>query len=55
MKCKCGKGYASLVDGLCRFCRENKYSRRECKSVGVRHRGDGMDLDQELSLRRNKP
>lgn len=45
--CGCSKGYASEVDGLCRFCRENKYSRAFCKEAGVRHNGDGLTLDQE--------
>jgi len=45
--CGCGKGNASEVDNLCRYCREEKYSRAFCKAVGVRHRGDGLTLDQE--------
>lgn len=50
MKCKCGKGYASDKDNLCKFCREKKYSRREAKQAGVKHRGDGMTLEQESIL-----
>lgn len=42
--CKCGKGYASSVDHLCRFCREDLLSRAEAKKIGVRHRGDGLSL-----------
>lgn len=49
-KCGCGKGYACEVDNLCKFCRENKYRRAQAKSVNVRHRGDGMSLDQEAVL-----
>lgn len=44
--CKCRKGYASLVDGMCKFCREKQYSRARAKSVGVKHRGDGMTINQ---------
>jgi hypothetical protein len=46
MKCKCGEGYASEIDTLCRFCREHLLSRAEAKKVGVKHRGDGCTLDQ---------
>jgi len=46
MKCQCGKGYASEVDHLCKFCRENKVRRAVAKQVGVKYRGDGMTLDQ---------
>lgn len=46
MKCNCGKGYASAYDNRCKFCRENLFRRAVAKQVGVRHRGDGMDLDQ---------
>lgn len=45
-KCKCGKGYASDYDYLCKFCRENTVRRAVAKSVGVKHRGDGMSVDQ---------
>lgn len=44
LKCGCGEGYASHVDGLCRFCRENLLSRSEGKAAGVRHSGDGITL-----------
>ncbi|UOW66374.1 hypothetical protein vBAspATola_31 [Aeromonas phage vB_AspA_Tola] len=50
MKCKCGKGYASEVDGRCKYCREGMHSRALCKSVGVRHRGDGLSLDQYYKI-----
>lgn len=45
--CQCGKGYGSPFDGLCRFCRENKFcpTRRDCKRFGIR-RGEGLTLDQ---------
>ncbi len=45
-KCKCGKGYASPFDNICKFCRECKVRRAVAKKFGVRHRGDGMTLDQ---------
>jgi hypothetical protein len=45
-KCGCGKGYASIYDGLCKFCREGLVRRAVAKSVNVRHRGDGMSVDQ---------
>lgn len=46
--CKCRKGYASPVDKLCKFCREDKYcgTRRERLLYGVKHRGDGLPLWQ---------
>lgn len=50
IQCGCGEGYASEVDKYCRYCRELKYSRAKAKSVNVRHRGDGMSLDQEAVL-----
>lgn len=50
MNCKCGKGYASSWDGMCKFCRENKYSRAFAKSADVRHNGDGMSVEQEIKL-----
>ena len=50
--CKCGKGKASNIDGLCRFCREAQFPRAEAKRVGVRHRADGMSLFQAEKLRR---
>ncbi len=34
----------------CKFCREANFSRTEAKSVGVRHRGDGMSLEQRQKL-----
>lgn len=49
-QCKCGKGHASKVDDQCCYCRENNYRRAQAKSVNVRHRGDGMSLDQEAVL-----
>ena len=52
--CKCGKGHASPVDRLCKFCRESCWSRAEAKSVGVKHRGDGMNLDQQDKLKFKK-
>lgn len=47
-KCRCGKGYASDFDGLCKFCREEYSGIRRAvqKKVGVRHRGDGMTIEQ---------
>jgi hypothetical protein len=45
-KCPCTKGYASEYDGLCKFCREFTVRRAIAKSVNVRHRGDGMSVDQ---------
>lgn len=42
--CRCGKGYASEVDNLCKFCREGLLRRAEAKSIGVRHAGDGLNL-----------
>lgn len=50
--CQCGKGYASQQDEMCRFCREKLYRRAQCKSVGVRHRGDGLTLDQQRKIKR---
>ena len=50
-KCKCGKGYASDYDGVCRFCREKLFRRAEAKRVNVRHRGDGMSIDQMRVLK----
>lgn len=46
MKCKCDKGHASDYDNLCKFCRENLFRRAVAKQVGVRHRGDGMTIEQ---------
>jgi len=45
--CGCRKGYASEVDGMCRFCREHTVSRAEGKNLGVKHRGDGMTTEQK--------
>lgn len=42
--CKCKEGYASEYDDLCKFCREDTVSRSKAKSVGVRHRGDGLSV-----------
>ena len=47
LKCKCGKGYASQVDKVCKCCRVDKYSCAQCKSVRAR---DGMSLAQEAVL-----
>lgn len=44
--CGCRKGYMSLEDNMCKFCREKKYSRRKAKLMGVSHRGDGLSLEQ---------
>lgn len=46
IKCRCGKGHASVYDNLCRFCREKLVRRSEARKVGVKHRGDGMSVDQ---------
>lgn len=46
LKCKCGKGYASSYDGLCCFCRESLVRRADARAVGVRHRGDGLSIEQ---------
>lgn len=50
VKCGCGNGIANTADGVCVFCRENQFSRRECKLVGVAHEGDGMTLEQAKRL-----
>jgi len=52
--CSCGKGHASSYDSLCRFCREKLFSRAVAKSVGVRHRGDGMSLEQVVNYRETR-
>lgn len=46
IKCRCGKGYASEYDSLCKFCREHTVSRSDAKRVCVRHRGDGLSVIQ---------
>lgn len=51
MICSCGKGTASEVDGLCRFCREKQFSRRETKPF-VKHRGDGLSLEDSRRIKR---
>jgi len=51
LMCKCGKGAASKYDKVCSFCREKSYSRAEAKSVGVKHRGDGLTLVQAEKLK----
>lgn len=45
--CKCGKGYGSEFDWLCKHCREAKYcaTRRECSLMGIK-RGEGLTLHQ---------
>lgn len=52
--CNCGKGYASEFDGLCKFCREEYSGIRRAvqKSVGVRHRGDGMTIEQFIKAKK---
>ena len=50
--CECGKGHKSNVDGLCCFCREKQYSRADCKDAGVKHRGDGLTIEQAVSINR---
>lgn len=52
--CKCGKGYASDVDNMCKFCREEIVSRADARKVGVRHRGDGLTLEQWEQVKRNR-
>jgi hypothetical protein len=49
--CACGKGHGHHIDGICKFCREQKVSRAEAKSVGVRYRGDGISVDQYFKLK----
>lgn len=44
--CNCGKGYASPYDNLCKFCREHLFRRADCKEAGVKHRGDGLSIEQ---------
>jgi len=46
--CSCGEGYASVIDGNCKFCREHLFSRRIGKSLGVKHAGDGLRLEKLL-------
>jgi hypothetical protein len=46
IKCGCGKGFGSEYDGLCKFCREQLVRRAVAVKVNVRHRGDGMSVDQ---------
>lgn len=50
--CGCGKGHASVEDGICKYCREGKYRRAQAKWAGVRHRGDGMSLEEEARIKR---
>lgn len=50
LKCDCGRGAASEVDHQCKFCRETHFSRTDAKRVGVKHRGDGMTLEQALKI-----
>lgn len=52
--CKCGKGYASEFDGMCKYCRENTVRRAVAKKFGVRHRGDGMSVEQYLKATKPK-
>jgi hypothetical protein len=49
--CKCHHGYASQVDGLCRYCRAKEYSCADKKKVGAK---DGMTLDQKDRLEKRK-
>jgi len=51
LKCKCGKGYASEYDGLCKFCREKLVRREQAKKVGVRHRGNGLSIEQYKKIK----
>lgn len=52
--CACGEGYASVIDGNCKFCREHLVSRRVGKELGVRHSGDGLRLEQFLEYLKGK-
>lgn len=54
--CKCGKGYASTLDGLCRFCREDQHcpTRRDCARFGIR-RGEGLAASQFLKIKEATP
>ena len=51
-KCGCGKGYASDYDNLCKFCREHLVRRAVAKKFGVKHRGDGMSVEQYRNCQR---
>lgn len=49
--CKCGKGYASEYDKMCKFCRENACGvRRAVLRDYVKHRGDGLPLDEYFRM-----
>ncbi len=50
--CKCGKGYASTIDWLCRFCREDQHcpTQRDCRRYGIR-RGEGLTVYQFLKIK----
>lgn len=50
--CKCGKGYASSFDHLCKFCREKKHcpTNRDCVNYGIK-RGDGLTLEQMTKIK----
>ena len=51
--CKCGKGYASNYDNLCKFCREETCGvRRAVLKKYVKHRGDGLPLDEYLRMQK---
>jgi hypothetical protein len=52
--CGCSKGHASSYDSLCCFCREKLFGRAVAKSVGVRHRGDGMSVEQLMSIEKKR-
>ncbi len=54
MVCECKKGYASAFDGLCKFCREQLVRRAVAKKAGVRHRGDGLTVEQYQSIQREQ-
>lgn len=54
LKCHCGKGAASVMDGNCKFCREHLFSRRIGKSLGVKHAGDGLRLEKLLEYLRGQ-
>jgi len=52
--CGCGKGHASSYDSLCCFCREKLFSRAVAKGIGVRHRGDGMSVEQVMAIEKKR-
>lgn len=52
--CKCGKGYASEYDNLCKFCREHLVSRSVAKKIGVKYRSDGMTVERYIKANKAK-